>query len=225
VTVAVLDPEGRPLLLSPDAQQPELTASLVKLLVVAEVLAGKPTPEDRALAERASTSSDDAAMSALWVRHDGPTLVPLAAARLGLTATSPPERAGQWGQALMSAGDVATVLFRLGEVYGVGVADTLTGWLRATTPTAADGFDQRFGLLSPALGGTGPVAAKQGWMCCVDGRRQLHSAGRLADGRTVVLLGDFPATVSWSTARAALDGAAAAVVDGTAPRPPAPSGP
>src|SRR4051812_35387781 len=70
VTVVVLDAARRPLLTSPDAQAPRLTASLVKLLIVAEVLAAGPSPEDRALAGRAATSSDDAAMSALWVRHD-----------------------------------------------------------------------------------------------------------------------------------------------------------
>src|SRR4051812_33915990 len=96
-----------------------LTPSLVKLLIVAEVLAAGPSPEDRALAERAATSSDDAAMSALWIRHDGPALIAAAAARLGLTATGPPDRPGQWGESLMSAQDVATTLARLGEVYGV----------------------------------------------------------------------------------------------------------
>jgi len=217
VTVVVLDAGRRPLVTSPTAQHPQLTASLVKLLVVAEVLAAAPSPEDLALAERTSTSSDDAAMSALWVRHHGPVLIASAVARLGLSATGPPERPGRWGESLMSAQDVATTLARLGEVYGVGVAATLSGWLRSTTPTAADGFSQVFGLLSPAATGLSGVAAKQGWMCCIDDRRQLHSAGVLADGRIVVLLGDFPATVPWSAAVAALDDAAAAVVAGSAP--------
>jgi hypothetical protein len=53
-------------------------------------------------------------------------------------------------------------------------------------------------------------------MCCVDSERQLHSAGLLADGRVVVLLGDFSAGTSWSAAATALDTAAAAVVAGTA---------
>ncbi|MGY1602197.1 LppW family protein [Geodermatophilus sp. SYSU D00815] len=223
VTVVVVDAYQRQLLAGPDATRPALTASLVKLLVVAELLArqgGNPPPEDRALMERASTSSDDAAMSTLWVRHDGPGLIAAATARLGLTGTAPPGRTGQWGESLMSAADVATFLSRIAQAYGTGIADTLTGWLRAATPTAADGFDQRFGLLSPASAAAGPVAAKQGWMCCVGGRRQLHSAGLLPDGRAVVLLGDFPAGTSWRAAAAALDAAAAAVVAGTAGQPP-----
>ena len=80
--------------------------------------------------------------------------------------------------------------------------------MRATSATAADGFGQGFGLLA----GTAGVAAKQGWMCCVDGRRQLHSAGVLPDGTVVVLLGDFPASTSWGRARAALDSAAGALL-------------
>src|SRR4051812_939041 len=109
-----------------------LTASLVKLVIVAEVLAAGPSP-DSALAERAATFSDDAAMSALWVRHDGPALIAAAVARLGLTATGPPDRPGQWGESLMSAQDVATTLARLGEVYGV----VLLGDFPATVPWSA----------------------------------------------------------------------------------------
>jgi hypothetical protein len=45
-------------------------------------------------------------------------------------------------------------------------------------------------------------------MCGVDGRRQLHSADVLGDGRVVVLLGDFPASTSWAQSSAALDRAA-----------------
>ncbi|MGY1721356.1 hypothetical protein ACI8AG_20165 [Blastococcus sp. SYSU DS0552] len=82
-----------------------------------------------------------------------------------------------------------------------------------STIAAADGFDQRFGLLAAGAGG---AAAKQGWMCCVDARRQLHSAGVLDDGRVVVLLGDFPASSSWAQAASALNVAAAATRTGTA---------
>ena len=53
-------------------------------------------------------------------------------------------------------------------------------------------------------------------MCCVDSRRQLHSAGILADGRVVVLLGDFATGTTWAQAQAALDAATVAVESGTA---------
>ncbi|WP_448628388.1 LppW family protein [Geodermatophilus sp. URMC 64] len=230
IAVVVEDAYERELLAGPDAGRPLLTASLIKPLVVAELLERQQTgalalaPGDLDLMARASTASDDGAMSTLWVRHDGAALVTAAATRLGLTGTAPPARVGQWGEATATAADLATFLSRLDDVYGEEVAATLIGWLQGTTPRAADGFDQLFGLLSPAAGAAGPVAAKQGWMCCVGGRRQLHSAGVLADGRVVVLLGDFPAGTSWRAAAAALDAAAAAVVSGTAP-PPRPTGP
>lgn len=219
IATVALDADGTPLVSSPEADQPRYTASLVKILLVSRLLAldaaGSLTlgPDDLGLMERAVTSSDDAAMSTLWDRHDGARLVTDTAASLGLTATGPPEIAGQWGQAWTSASDTATVLATLDDSLQPDDAATLLGWMRATTPPAADGFDQRFGLLADA--GVA-VAAKQGWMCCVDGRRQLHSAGVLADGRVVVLMGDFPAATSWGQASATLARAADAVRTGTA---------
>ena len=217
VTVVVHDADGTPVVVGPDATAPVHTASLVKILVVAGLLArdasggGAPGPEDLALMQAAMTTSDDDAMSALWVRHDGAGLVTGMAARLGLTGTAPPAVRGQWGEATTTATDVAVLLSALDEVLADADAATVVGWLRATTPTAADGFDQSFGLLSGVAAGVG---AKQGWMCCVDGARQLHSAGVLADGRVVVLLGQFPRATTWAQASAALDAAAAAVLAG-----------
>jgi hypothetical protein len=214
VDVAVLDAVRRPLLTGPSAGEVRYTASLVKLLVVGRLLALDATGAldlgdgDLALMERAVVRSGDGAMSVLWDRFDGAALLTAAAADAGLTATAPPAVAGEWGEATTSAVDVATFLAGLTAASGSGPAATLLGWMRATTVTAADGFDQVFGLLRGATG----VAAKQGWMCCVDGRRQLHSAGVLPDGRVVVLLGDFPTSTSWARARAALDAAAAAVL-------------
>ena len=91
---------------------------------------------------------------------------------------------------------------------------TLTTWMQSTTPDAADGFDQSFGLLSAQADTNGAVAAKQGWMCCLDDRRELHSTGVLTDGRVVVLLGEFPASASWAQAQAALTDTAEQVVEG-----------
>lgn len=214
VDVVVLDAAGRPLVTGPSAGAVRYTASLVKVLVVGRLLAldaagGIDLGEgDLALMERAIVRSDDGAMSTLWDRWDGAALVTAAVAEAGLTATAPPAVAGQWGEATTSASDVAVVLARLAAASGQQPAATLLGWLRATSATAADGFDQTFGLLQGPAG----VAAKQGWMCCVDGRRQVHSAGVLPDGRVVVLLGDFPAATSWGRARGALDAAAGAVL-------------
>ncbi len=217
VAAVVLDPAGR-VLTAADADRPVPTASLVKVLVVEELLTREAagtvvlTAADRDRMAAALTASDDAAMNALWVRHDGAALVAAAAARHRLTGTAPPPVPGRWGLAPTTARDVAAVLSAVER--GARPADAvLRAWLRGVTPTAADGFDQVFGV----LGGNGAVAAKQGWMCCVGGLRHLHSAGVLPDGRVLVLLGEFPGDTSWATAATALDGAASGLAAATAP--------
>ena len=220
ITVTVLDAGGRQLVASTDADATEYTASLVKLLVVQQLLArdaaGTLTLDDGDLArmERAVAASDDDAMSELWVAFDGAGLVADAAAEFGLTGTAPPEVVGQWGESTTTAADCATFLAGLGDHLDAADLVLLTGWMQSTSATAADGFDQDYGLVA-ADTGSSAVAAKQGWMCCLEAERQMHSAGVLADGRVVVLLGDFPTSTSWSRARAALDTAAQAVVSGT----------
>jgi hypothetical protein len=217
IAAVVLGPSGR-LLTAADPDRPLPTASLVKVLLVEELLTREAagavalTPADHGWMAAALTASDDAAMNALWVRHDGAALVAAAAARHGLGGTAPPPVRGQWGLAWTTARDVATVLSAVER--GIRPADAvLRRWLRGVTPVASDGFDQVFGV----LGLDGAVAAKQGWMCCVDGRRHLHSAGVLGDGRVVVLLGEFSRDTPWATAATALDGAAAALVAATTP--------
>src|SRR4051794_2148328 len=217
VGAVVVDPQGRTLLATPAAGRPLPSASLVKLLVVQQLLARtSPAGWDATTLrrmERAITVSDDGAMSALWVAHDGPALVRAAVAQFGLTGTAPPDEVGQWGEATTTASDVARFLTALAGSASAADSATLLAWMRAVAPTAVDGFDQTFGLLAGAAGAG--VAAKQGWMCCVDGRRQLHSAGVLADGRVVVVLADLPAATTWARTAAAVDGATAALVAGT----------
>ena len=90
-----------------------------------------------------------------WVRYDGARLVADTAASLGLTVTGPPETPGQWGQAWTSASDTATVLATLEDSLQPDDAATLLGWMRATTPLAADGFDLLNADWSSALGVAG----------------------------------------------------------------------
>ncbi|MGY1696672.1 serine hydrolase [Geodermatophilus sp. SYSU D00814] len=215
IDLVVVAADGTPLVSSAGAGDAVYSASLVKLLVVGRLLELQARGEvvltdlDRSLMERAVVRSDDAATSLLWDRWDGAALVGAVVTEAGLGATAPPAVAGRWGEATTSAADVAALLSGLATTLGPGPAATLLGWMRATSATGTDGFDQRFGLL--AGGAAGTVAAKQGWMCCVDRSRQLHSAGVLPGGEVVALLGDFPAATSWGRARAALDTAAAAV--------------
>jgi hypothetical protein len=215
IALALVGADGTPLVTGPAVGDGVYTASLVKLLVVGRLLdleatgADTLSDRDRKLMERAIVRSDDPAMSLLWDRWDGAALVTAAAAEAGLTGTTLPAVAGRWGEATTTAADVATLLARRDAVLGPGPAATLVSWMQATSPTAADGFGQGFGLLAGDRAAT--VAAKQGWMCCAAGTRQLHTAGVLPGGQVAVLLGDFPVGTSWSRARTALDDAAAAV--------------
>lgn len=199
---------------SGDAARPVPTASIIKLHLAEGVLAasraaGSALPAaDLARVEAMLTSSDDTAASELWVRYDGPAVLADVVIRYGLTGTTAPAPdPGAWGSSRTSADDLVRFLTALPEVAHPDDAELVLDALGRATPTAADGFDQAFGLLSPAVGDA--VAVKQGWMCCTDGVRHLHSVGVVA-GRVVVLLAEFPVEVDWTAARAALDAAATA---------------
>lgn len=190
------------------------TASLVKLFIAEDVLhrarAGRIElrPGDDRLLRRMIADSDDPAASALWVRYDGARMVRAVARRYDLDRTAPPAVAGQWGQTTTTARDLARFLTRLPVVAHPDDAATLLGWMRAATPTASDGFDQRFGLFGAGRRGGEDAAVKQGWMCCVGGQRHVHSVGVV--GRTVVvLLSEVNGWFGYDTARDALTAAAA----------------
>ncbi|TYP89166.1 hypothetical protein BD833_103323 [Blastococcus xanthinilyticus] len=203
----------------PAAARPLPTASLVKLFMAEDILtrarAGSVvlSAGERDLLRDMIRRSDDPAASALWVRFDGTRMVRAVADRYDLSGTGPPpaEIPGQWGQAITTARDVARFLALLPVVAHPDDAETLLRWMREATPAAADGFDQRFGLFGTL---PGEPAVKQGWMCCVDGQRHLHSVAVLGT-RVVVLLSEVPRSVGYGTARAALTAAGAAVAAGT----------
>jgi hypothetical protein len=200
------------------ASRPFPTASLVKLFMAEDVLHRARTGQlrlgegDRDQLQRMITASDDPAASDLWVRYDGERMVREVAGRYDLTGTAPPAVRGQWGQTVTTARDLARFLSLLPVVAHPEDAATLMTWMRAAAPTAADGYDQRFGL----FGVGGLAAVKQGWMCCVGGTRHVHSAG-VVGGTVVVLLSEVPERVGYDTAREALTAAAAQV---EAPRSP-----
>jgi hypothetical protein len=195
------------------ARRPFPTASMVKLFVAEDILHRARMGllsldrEDYLLLQTTIRRSDDPAASTLWVRYGGGQMVSDVAARYGLTGTSPPSSPGQWGETMTTARDLAQFLSLLPVVAHPADATTLQVWMRTATPIAADGFDQQFGLF-----GTAPplTAVKQGWMCCVGGKRHLHSVAVIGK-RVVVLLSEVPRGVGYEAAGAALDAAGAAV--------------
>jgi len=195
------------------ADRPFPAASMVKLYMAADILHRNRTGEirldrnDFALLQDMIRRSSDPAASTLWVRFGGGRMVTDVAVRFGLTGTAPPAVRGQWGEATTTARDLARFLALLPVVAQRFDAAALQAWMRLATGIAADGFDQRFGLLAAAPPFTG---VKQGWMCCVGGNRHLHSVG-VVDRRVVVLLSEVPRQVGYDEARAALTAAAAAL--------------
>ncbi len=195
------------------ADRPFPTASMVKLFMAEDILHRHRTGEirldgrDFALLQDMIRRSSDPAASTLWVRYGGGRMVTAVADRYGLTGTAPPAVPGEWGEATTTARDLTRFLTLLPVVAHRFDAAALQVWMRTATPIAADGFDQRFGLLAAAPPFT---AVKQGWMCCVGGKRHLHSVG-VVGHRIVVLLSEVPRRVGYDAARAALTSAAAAL--------------
>lgn len=175
------------------------TASLVKLLIAAELRARPELPaEHLALINPMLRASDDEAANTLWEAYGGVDLVRGAADRIGLTATAPPDKPNMWGWTTMSAYDLCTTMrYLLAD-------DVVMRALRSATHTGADGFDQSFGLYSPG------VPVKQGWMVMPDGVHYLHSVAVLSDRFVGVVLASGS---EWADTRAAVDAGTVAVLD------------
>ena len=124
-------------------------------------LEGLPVSDaDLALLQRALGPSDDAAMSALWDRFDGPGAARRMTARLGLTGTIAPRDPSQWGEMSVPAVDMVRIWqYVLDEVPAVD-RDLLISAMAAAPTLASDGFDQAFGLLSPAVDGSAAAQAR-----------------------------------------------------------------
>jgi hypothetical protein len=218
LAVAVLDRDTGELAVGGRGNEPFYTASLSKLVVIVDVLDRRRleglavSDADLALIRRALGPSDDSAMSALWDRFDGVGAVGRVRERLSLEGTSAPRRAGEWGEVEVTAADYVRIWRYILDEMPAEDRDLLITAMDAAPPVARDGFDQSFGLLSPAVRGPdGPGAvAKQGWMCCFSGQYYLHSAGAVgADKRFVVaLLTREPRARGWAAARTELTGIA-----------------
>jgi hypothetical protein len=203
VGVAVMDVESGELV-SQEGDRQFYSASLSKLILAVDALQQPLSDADQDLVHRALSVSDDNAMDVLWTRFDGMDAIAHVAAEAGLTGTHAPEDPSQWGEVVITANDMVR-LYRY--ILGSPVRDPIVAALSSAPTTAADGFDQAFGL----LGVTG-VYAKQGWMYYLPSDVYLHSAGVLDNRYAVAVLTTSPSG-SWTTARQAINGVAAAVLE------------
>ncbi len=223
-TVAVLDRLTSEIAVGDGGATAVLSASLSKLVLAVDVLDRRRTEGlavtdvDVRLLQRALGPSDDAAMSALWSRFDGPGSAPRLSARIGLQGTASPRDPSQWGEMVVTASDLLRVWQHLLDAVPAADRDFLIGAMAGAPARATDGFDQAFGLLAPGLPSE-VGAAKQGWMCCIGGSRHLHSAGVVGPGDryVVALLTTSPSTQGWDAARQLVDRMAVAATQALTP--------
>ena len=218
--VAVLNVNTGDLAVGRDGERRFMAASLTKVLLAVDVLdrhraEGRPVdPADHALITRALSDSDDNAMNALWGRHDGAGAIGRVADRLGLAASLPPDSADMWGDAEVTAGDMAAVYRHVLRDMAPEDAAVVVGALAAASAVATDGFAQYYGVLHE--GASPRHYAKQAWVPYSPAGYLLHSAGVAYDSRTghayaIALLSIQPYT-SEQAARDRLSTAAAAAM-------------
>ena len=222
LAVAVLDRATAELSVGARGTEPFYTASLSKLVVAVDVLDRRRleglvvSDADIDLVRASLGPSDDNAMNTMWTRFDGPGAAGRVSGRLGLTGTTAPIDSSQWGETQVPAVDMVRIWRYILEESQVADRELLIAAMDAAPTVAADGFDQAFGLLAPAVDGLdGPGAvAKQGWMCCLSDAFYLHSAGAVGrDQRFLVaLLTRMPQGLDWDATRNELTSIATAAV-------------
>ncbi|MFD2417268.1 hypothetical protein [Amycolatopsis pigmentata] len=195
------------------ADEAQPTASVVKLLIALDLMdsSGVPSGNEATAVRDMLSASDDRVANRLWEEHGGPAIVQRQAEKLKLAHTSPPGDAGQWGSTQMSPSDVITVYRHITAGLPDDKRDFVTEAMESAPRSAADGFDQYFGI-PRAFPGTA-WAVKQGWGR-TDGRRVLNTTGlvRTASGTfAVVVMGSWNESIDWTTATAALTSATAAL--------------
>ncbi|WP_143261849.1 serine hydrolase [Allokutzneria sp. NRRL B-24872] len=177
------------------------SASVVKLLIALDALAGKES-EPEGL-ERMLSLSDDKVASELWTANGGAAIVRRMSERIGLQHTRPPAKAGRWGETLTSAADVARIYQHISAKLPKERRIALTDALSSAPRTAADGFDQYFGI--PSGLSDREWAIKQGWGS-TDDRVVLNTTGMVGGKHNyvVVVLTSWPKNTSWPTAKKAV---------------------
>ena len=169
-------------------------ASVVKLFIADDLLLqvakGQTTlsPADRKSLDVMLQSSDDSAAESFWNRSGGSAIINRVIARYGLTGTTAPYN-GHWDVTLSTASDLVRYYKMLLDGSG-GLpseqAGVIMSNLAQSTPTATDGYPQRFGIPEGLY--AEPVAVKQGWFCCWNGANQLHvSTGVIGPERRYVM--------------------------------------
>jgi hypothetical protein len=184
IAIAVYDRQLGTMVATYRGDVPYYTESVVKLLIGLDSL-DRGGSADK-VAEMLSRSDDNTA-TALWDADGGSAIVTRMAAKIGLTATTPPRRSGEWGDSQTTAGDLVTIYQYILGVAPAAERDVVVNALHAATNLGADGTDQYFGI-PYAVGSSQQWAVKQGWACCEPGW-VLNTTGLVgADYRYIVVV-------------------------------------
>lgn len=164
---------------------PFAAESLTKLLIATDLAAaGKLTRDNLPKIQRMLSTSDDKAANQLWTSDGGPQIVTRAVRSMGLRQTAPPRDPGRWGDTTTTAADVVRIYQHIVTKMPAAQRDVLLADL-ATTPRAADGTNQDFGITAAVP--AGQWWAKQAWACCRPAW-DVHTTGLVgADRRYVVV--------------------------------------
>lgn len=182
--------------LEADADAQIETASVAKLFIAEDLLHQDARGErslsddDNNLIAAMLEASDDTAANLLWDAAGGDEIITRVAERYSLTSTMPPLD-GLWWNTITTVHDLITlydgILDDVAELGPDRIA-LFVDHLYNSTPTAADGYDQRFGL-PDALFDEPVLAVKQGWMCCISGQWVHLSTGIIGkDNRYIVAI-------------------------------------
>jgi beta-lactamase family protein len=157
--IAVLDIRTGRIYSAGDVDAPFGTASVVKVLIAADLLAHhEMTGSTADLAYSMITRSDDDAANALWIRVGGPALEPWIAKHYGISGLgSPNSIPGRWGNTHVTPRGLVRLYAKLRA--DPAVWPWLGRAMHHAARVAKDGTDQFFGLPAAFPG----AAIKQGW--------------------------------------------------------------
>lgn len=217
IGAAMLDVESGDVVAGDAGTDPFYAASIAKLLTVVDVLHRAETGDvvlsdtDTDRIQRALQVSDDSAMNLLWETFGGADTISGTIDLAGLTGSAPPDDPSQWGETTVTATDVLSVYRYVLDDLSPDHRDLVLGALRGAADTAADGFDQAFGIIAPPR--ADGVAAKQGWMW-IGNEFYLHTTGLVDDDRYVLaVLSRHTASLSSPVARSVVDTATSAALN------------
>lgn len=211
----VFDRRTGTVLASHNAGQQFASMSLVKLLIALDALGGHngiaPDGAARQRLHQMLAYSDDKIASQLWDANGGPKIVTRMASTLGLTGTKPPQVPGQWGSTLITPRDVVVVYRYITDQLASADRDLILAALAVAPQTAADGFDQYFGI--PDAMPSATWAIKQGWGTS-GSQAVMTSTGLVgADSRYVVVVLASASARSYSKVPAVVTAGAGALAD------------